>query len=278
MVRFMEIKEIRSSQNETYKLIKSLKDKKGRDSSGMFFIEGSRFVDEALETTNQIEWLLYSEKYQIEKLIDNIQLNINGSLSGLKILTLPEKLFDDLCNTDNPQGIAAVIKTYKYDIQNIIKTKKMFLILDRIQDPGNMGTMIRTADAAGFDAVIMSEGCVDIYNPKVLRATMGSIFHVPVVKSDNILATIESMKNENISIYAADLKGDKSLFEESFSYKTAIITGNEANGISQVVLDSADVLLNIPMAGCTESLNASIAGGILLYEVFRKRGSYSNFA
>lgn len=269
----MEIKEIRSSQNETYKLIKSLKNKKGRDCSDMFFIEGSRFVDEALEATYQIEWLLYSEKYQIEDTIDRIQLKIEANLSELKIIMLPEKLFDDLCNTENPQGVAAVLKTYKYDIQSIIKTKKMFLILDRIQDPGNLGTMIRTADAAGFDAVIMSEGCVDLYNSKALRATMGSIFHIPVVKSDSILETIRSMKNENISIYAADIKGDKSLFEESFSDKTAIVTGNEANGISKVILDSSDVLLKIPMAGCAESLNASVASGILLYEVFRKHGT-----
>lgn len=133
-----------------------------------------------------------------------------------------------------------------------------------------MGTIIRTADAAGMTGVIVSKGCVDVYNPKVLRSTMGSIFHIPICQSQDIFETMDRMKKRGIKICAAHLEGSCDYFDLEYKNNIAIVIGNEANGISEEVKNFADILVRIPMPGRAESLNASVAAGILMYEILRK--------
>lgn len=261
---------ISSGKNPVIKEIKALKEKKYRDQKGMYFIEGIRFVEEALKERAEILTILVSDKLN----------DVNGGKEMLdklatyhcnNVYTLSSKLFMEVTDTESPQGILAVLRKKPRTIDSIYDDKNFFVVLDSLQDPGNMGTIIRTADAAGVSGVIISKGCVDIYNPKVLRSTMGSLFHVPVCYSENILETLESMKKKGIRLCAAHLKGAKNYFELNYKDNIAIIIGNEANGISDSVADISDELVKIPMLGKSESLNASVAAGLLMYEVLKVR-------
>ena len=295
------MKMITNGDNPVIKKIKSLKQKKYRDRYGIFFIEGLRFTEEVLKEYSfgpcmqiNIESMIVSESFNHaniefmntyfpdsmrednEHLSENMDVHHNvqnhkcSESCDFNMIKVSDKIFSSISDTETPQGIGAVLRISNYDESEIIKNGRNFLMMDRIQDPGNMGTLIRTADAAAFDAVILSDGCVDMYNSKVLRATMGSIFHIPVIQSADLSETIQRMKENHVKIYAADLNGNQSSFSEEFSDKNAIITGNESNGIRREVLDTADVLLKIPMPGSAESLNASVAGSLLMYEVLRK--------
>ena len=198
---------------------------------------------------------------------------------GCDIYTVSETVFKSISETTNPQGILATIKMADYDLEEMIiaksidvrKCDKYFVILDEIKDPGNMGTIIRTADAAGFNGVIVSKGCVDVYNPKVLRSTMGSIFHIPINLSQDLSYALKEIKMQNIRVYAAHTKGNLYYYEADMTQSTAIVIGNEAFGISDKTMESADELISIPITGRAESLNASVAAGILMYEPLRQK-------
>ena len=173
--------------------------------------------------------------------------------------------------TDNPQGILAIIKIKTCELENLFVDGSFLVVLDSIQDPGNMGTIIRTADAAGASGIIVSKGCVDIYNPKVLRATMGSIFHIPICLYDDMTELIIQLKERAIKVFTSFLKGGANYSEQDMSGNIALVIGNEANGISKEIASLSDFLVRIPMIGRAESLNASIAAAILMYEVVRQR-------
>jgi len=259
---------ITSAQNPIIKEVKSLKQKKYREEKKLFFIEGIRFVEEALKEGVQIERILVSDKlaetnsgYEILKKVSN---------GGYPVFQLPHKLFMEISDTQNPQWILAVLSMKNCDIEDVWDEKNFFVILDSVQDPGNMGTIIRTADAAGMTGVIVSKGCVDVYNPKVLRSTMGSIFHIPICQSQDIFETMDRMKKRGIKICAAHLEGSCDYFDLEYKNNIAIVIGNEANGISEEVKNFADILVRIPMPGRAESLNASVAAVILMYEILRK--------
>lgn len=259
---------ISSAQNLVIREVKALKQKRYREEKNMFFIEGIRFVEEALKEGIKIHKILVSDKLSDTNHGSEIlEMVING---GYSVFTLPHKLFMEVSDTQNPQGILAVLPIKNFSIEDIYDDKNFFIILDSIQDPGNMGTIIRTADAAGATGVIVSKGCVDVYNPKVLRSTMGSVFHVPICVSEDIFEVMESMKKRNIKICASHLEGNYDYFEMEYKKSIAIVIGNEANGISEKVKNYADILVRIPMPGRAESLNASVAAGILMYEVLRK--------
>jgi TrmH family RNA methyltransferase len=150
------------------------------------------------------------------------------------------------------------------------KENPFIVLLDSIQDPGNMGTIIRTADAAGFDGVIALNGCVDIYNPKVLRATMGSIFHIAIADHADMAETMSMIRKNGLKTFAAHLRGDKSIYEADMCAGGVILIGNEANGLSDELTLCADELVKIPMPGKAESLNASIASALFMYEMVRQ--------
>ncbi len=260
---------ITSANNNMVKEVKSLKQKKNREEKGRFFIEGLRFVSEALEESWQIETIILSDSFCLNE--SNKQLISLISDRKFNCYTVTDKIFGELSETSTPQGILAVMQTKMFEISDIIKAGSFMVILDSIQDPGNLGTIIRTADAAGAGGILMSKGCVELFNPKVLRSTMGSVFHLPIVVDCDLSESIQTLKEYGIKAYAAHLSGELSYFECNLRENCAIIVGNEANGISDDVANIADVLVKIPMPGKAESLNASVAAGILMYEAVRQR-------
>ena len=243
---------IESSQNKIIKEINSLKQKKYRDKTGLFIVEGERLISEASP-----EYVLARKDY-------------TGDLDGFeRVYTTSAALFDRVSDTVSPQGILGVCKIPKNDINEFVGGENAFVvILERVADPGNLGTIIRTADAAGADAVILSEGCADPYNLKTIRSTMGSVFHLPVYRNVNLK---EFLKDTKIRTFAAHLKGTKSCYDTDMSGSVGIIIGNEANGLSDEISGLADELVKIPMPGRAESMNAAVAAGIMIYEAVRQR-------
>ena len=165
----------------------------------------------------------------------------------------------------------AILEKPENNEKTIDYKNKNFLILDNLQDPGNMGTILRTADSLNIKQIIVSKGSADIYNLKVVRSTMGAIFRVKVIESDNLVKTVKEMKKHKINIYATDLSANKSIYEVNYN-KSAVIIGNEANGVSKELLDESSEKIKIPMLGKTESLNAAVATSIILYHAYRSMG------
>jgi len=273
---------ITSVNNPLIKKIKSLKVKKYRELNGLFFIEGKRFVEEALLSGADIEHIIVSR--EMEKDTEISRLITMGREKAKEIIAVSQNVLNEISDTTTPQGILAVVKMKKYSLEDIVPEEndnlcdnikenpcRHYVILDGIQDPGNMGTIIRTADAAGFNGVIVSKGCVDLYNPKVLRSTMGSVFHIPVYFSDDLAETLDKLKSRAVKIYASHLNATKNYYEVDMTRNAAIIIGSEANGISDISVEMADELIKIPMPGKAESLNASVAAGLLMYETIRQR-------
>ena len=265
---------IKSKENKLLKHAKKLNTRKYRQENNEFMIEGIRFVEEAIDVVCAgdvgvfIKYCLCSESLngdRIQKIIEKMQSN------DIKLYKVQDGLIEEICETKSPQGILAIVEKKEIKFSDIIKKSSFAVIVDRIQDPGNLGAIIRSADAAGADLVIVNEGTVDVYSPKVLRATMGSIFHVPVIFVDDVTAAIEDMKIQGFKVYASSLEGSTIYYEENYCFKSAIVIGNEANGIDNKILQCADRLIKIPMPGKSESLNASVACGILLFEVVKQR-------
>ncbi len=262
---------IQSSQNSTIKDIKALHQKKYRDSQGLYFVEGIRFVNDAIDDGQNIIKAVISDKLD----------SLNGGsalfsrLSGVcdHIYKVPDKLFKEISDTQSPQGVLAVLKKQPVEFSKAIENGKFIVILDSLQDPGNIGTIIRTADAAGVSAVLMTKGCVDLYSPKVLRSTMGSVFHLPIIENLDIIETIRNLKLNDFKVIASHLNGQNNYYDEDLTCKSAIIVGNEANGIGDETAEMSDTLVKIPMPGRAESLNASIAASIMIYELVRQNRS-----
>jgi len=250
---------IKSSQNKFLKQLNKLKNKKEREKTGLFVVEGERAVKEITENVD-ILYCVISENYS--------DFNINCK----NIYMVNNDLFKKISDTVSPQGILAVCRQLKYNIDDILKKENsFFVILENVMDPGNLGTIIRTADAAGADAVFLSKGCAELYNNKVIRSTMGSIFHIPVIEDVNILQLIRDLKNNSVLTVSAHLKGKIYPYDLNLSKSCAIVIGNEANGLTDEVSNITDIAVKIPMLGKAESINASIACSILMYEVVRQR-------
>lgn len=249
---------IESNQNKIIKEVNSLKAKKERDKTCLFILEGKRLVDE-IPNSWEIKYLLKAESYSEDINFENVY-------------TVKDSLFEKISETVNPQGILAVCHIKEFDVTNVdYSNSPFFVVLENVTDPGNMGTLIRTADAAGADGIFLSKGCVDIYNPKVIRATMGSIFHLPIYRNLNLMDLMEDFKNNNVKTLAAHLKGTSTPYKVDMTTACAVIIGNEANGLSDEISEMASDLVKIPMPGKAESMNAGIAGGILIYEAVRQR-------
>lgn len=259
---------ITSIHNPIIQHVKSLHQKNKRDKLNQLFIEGYRIVKDAFERNAVFEFVVTKDTTNNNDVEELLSIAENR---GIKIHNTTEKVFNELSDTKTPQGILAVIHKPQYDLHTLFQTDNaFFILLENLQDPGNMGTIIRTADAAGVTGVIVSKGSVDIYNPKVLRATMGSIFHLPIVGVDEIEVMIARLKNNNFNVYAAHLEGNSNCFEVDMTHKTAIVIGNEANGISDKVAKQCQ-LIKIPMLGKAESLNASVSAAIITYEYVRQK-------
>ena len=183
-----------------------------------------------------------------------------------------DSVFQHMSDTKTPQGILCIVKQNTYNIEELLKIENPhFMVLDNLQDPGNLGTIVRTAEGAGVNAVFLSKESVDIYNPKTIRSTMGSIYRVPVVYVEDLISLLEVFKEKGIKSYAAHLEGKNSYDKEDYEGGTAILIGNEGNGLRDEVSNAADIWVQIPMQGQVESLNAAIAASILMFEVARQR-------
>ncbi|MDE6903724.1 MAG: RNA methyltransferase [Lachnospiraceae bacterium] len=185
---------------------------------------------------------------------------------------LKDSVFQAVSDTKTPQGILSVISMPKWDKEQLLKKQDgFFLLLEGIQDPGNLGTMLRTAEGAGITAVIANKTTVDLYNPKTIRSTMGSIFRVPFLTADNFYGVMAELKKHSVKIYAAHLEGSVSCYEPDYKGSVGFLMGNEGNGLTREAAALADTCIKIPMEGEVESLNAAVAAAILMYEANRQR-------
>jgi RNA methyltransferase, TrmH family len=245
------VKYIHSSKNPQVKQWKKLHTKKERENSGMFLVEGFHLVEEALKIEDMVLELIVSEEVEIPPRIDY------GSVSMTQI---NKEVVKELAETETSQGIFALCKQPNHKQVEA----KSYLLLDAVQDPGNLGTIIRTADAAGIDAIVVGNGSVDIYNAKVLRSAQGSHFHLPILRGD-LFEWIEKLKSTGISIYGTSLENGVVFTEVEPPSTYALIVGNEGSGIHTEILNKTTQNLYIPIYGQSESLNVAVATGILLY-------------
>jgi hypothetical protein len=279
----MEI--ISSKDNKRIKYLRSLLEKgSARKKNRQFIVEGIKLVDEALEYGKVCEIILSESLYEeiiLGGLIKNALLADNGKNlidyvnDDNSTTVVSDAVFKTVSETINPQGVVAVVTMPEYEIlnegfltQTYNKTGKIkLLILEDTADPGNLGTIMRTAEAAGVTGVIMGRGTVDIFNPKVVRSTMGSIFRLPFIYVEDVRETIRELKKYGISFYAAHLKGKQSYKDVKYSDKAGILIGNEARGLSPETAELADIYIIIPMQGKVESLNAAVAAALMMYEI-----------
>ncbi len=253
---------ITSKDNEFIKEIRKLQEKKIRDLSKKYIIEGNRIIEDAINEKANIETIVICEDC-----VKNIDKKLMYEIAKYNCIYVTEKVFNTLTDVNNPQGILAIIANNKNN-KEIDYSDELIVVLDGIQDPGNLGTILRTVDSANLKQIIVSEKTADCYNPKVVRSTMGGIFRVNVIKSDNLIKDLLEIKKQGFDIVVSTLDTDKSVYDITFS-KKIIVIGNEANGVSKEILEIADIKAKIPMLGKTESLNASVAAGIFIYEYVR---------
>ena len=247
---------ITSKDNEIIKNIKKLKEKKYRLDS--YIVEGIKMVKEAISENQEIALIAIREDFKIDFDTKNI-----------KTVIISNKIFNDISDVKTPQGILAVIKKNQ---NNQIETNQDYILaLDSLQDPGNMGTIIRTADSANINQIIINKTTVDPYSPKVIRSTMGAIYRTNIIEVEDLKTTLKEMKSKGFEIITTDLKATQSIYDINYNNKTVVVIGNEANGVSQEILQTADKKVIIPMLGKTESLNASIAASIMIYEYVRQK-------
>lgn len=252
---------ITSADNQNIKYIRQLlTKKKARDEQKVFVCEGIKMFEEALANDN----------ITIKKAFISEQLYNTGyeKIKNVDYDIVKESLFKQISETVTPQGILAIIEQPHFDIDIILKNDNVkLLVIEDIQDPGNLGTMIRTAEAAGCSAVVASRGTVDIFNPKVIRSTMGAIYRVPYIQPDMALSDWmrEILKPNSITTYAACLDGSEDYKSVIYTNRSAILIGNEGNGLTEETKQASDYRIHIPMAGEVESLNAAISAAILLY-------------
>ncbi|MFA5524192.1 MAG: RNA methyltransferase [Tissierellales bacterium] len=264
------IEMITSSSNFIIKEVKALHRKKERWTKKSFFVEGIRAVKDCIDSNANISSLVYSD--MLSSINGGKELFNELDLGKYKTNYISDKLFAEISDTEKPQGILAVVHYDLKKIDDIVRKNENFIILlDRVQDPGNMGTIIRTADAFGSNGIIVTEGCVDIFNPKTIRATMGSIFHIPIVHYKNANEAIKDLRARDITVISTSLDAKAYSFDVDFKRDFALVIGNEASGVSDEVIDDSDMLIKIPMPGKSESLNAAIASSVIMYEVLRQR-------
>lgn len=252
-----------NSNAQVKRLLQLQKKSKARNEEQVFLVEGLRmFLEVPVERVQKvyISETLYNKKKQ------------DLDLEKFSVEILSDSVFGYVSDTKTPQGILCIVEQQKYDIEELLNIKNPhFMVLDNLQDPGNLGTIVRTAEGAGVDAVFLSKESVDIYNPKTIRSTMGSIYRIPVVYVEDLLELLNTFRQKGIKSYAAHLEGKKSYDQEDYRDGTAILIGNEGNGLRDEIADNADVWVQIPMQGKVESLNAAIAASILMFEVYRQR-------
>lgn len=238
-----------------------------RREAGVFLAEGFKMYEEAPQPA-------VLEVYLTEEALDRVEGNptLWDKLQETGYETVSGEVFGKMTDTQTPQGILTVLRQPSYSLEELLaQPSPLFVLLENLQDPGNLGTIFRTAEAAGATGVIMSSRTADLFNPKTIRATMGSVYRVPFLYADSLKVAINTLHNAKVKIYAAHLKGE--VYYDAFSFRepTAFLIGNEGQGLCRETADLADAYLKIPMEGKVESLNAAVAASLLMYEAHRQR-------
>ena len=255
---------ITSTGNQQMKNIALLQKKaKARNEQETFIVEGRKMFGEVPR-----EWL--------KKVYVTEQAAEETDLSGVDYEVVADAVFKSISDTQTPQGILCVVQMPEYPLEALLQGEKTsLLLLESIQDPGNLGTMVRTGEGAGMTGIIMNKTTVDLFNPKTIRSTMGSIYRVPYLITEHLPDLLDELHKENIRLYAAHLKGDTYYDAFDFTGACGFLIGNEGNGLSDEIAECADCYLKIPMEGKVESLNAAVSAALLMYECKRQRGEHN---
>lgn len=261
---------ITSSANARVKQVVQWQTKaKERRRDKVFLAEGIKMFEEAPEGAVREVYLSLETE---EKLGAQADGRLWEKLQRTGYETVSSEVFAKMSDTQTPQGILSVLQQPEYLLEDLLKKPNpLFVVLENLQDPGNLGTILRTGEGAGITGVIMSGNTVDIFNPKTIRATMGSVYRVPFVYADDLGEVIKKLHANGIHTYAAHLQGEAFYDSFSFAEPTAFFIGNEGNGLTRETADSAESYLKIPMEGQVESLNAAVATALLMYEAHRQR-------
>lgn len=253
---------ITSTANQQVKNLVQLRKKaKARREQGVFLVEGLKMFLEAPK--DQVKQIFVSQSF-LEK--------HEEAVAGRTYEILSDHVFEYVSDTRTPQGILCAVRQPAYSMEDLMgKGAPCVLVLEGIQDPGNLGTMFRSGEGAGITGIIMDDATADIFNPKTIRSTMGSIYRVPFIQTSSLKEAVEKLKDAGVCVYAAHLMGTGSYDEANYTGGCAFLIGNEGNGLTEETADLADVRIRIPMEGKLESLNAAVAASILMYEVNRQR-------
>ena len=257
---------ITSKDNELIKHIRKLKDKKYRDESNEYVVEGVKLVEEAVKENAKIKQIIVCEDTTRTY---EIPTHIMLEIARYECISVSNKIFNIITQVTNPQGIMAIIEKNAQDAQ-IDYSQDIIFVLDDVQDPGNLGTILRTVDSIGLNQIIVSKGTADAFNSKVVRSTMGAIFRIKIIEVENLVQEIKEMRKHHFKLMVTSLQTKNSIYDIDFN-KKIIVIGNEANGVSKEIQDMADEKAKIPMLGRTESLNASVAAGVVMYEYVRQK-------
>ncbi len=248
------LEHITSLKNHKVTTWKSLKDRKGRRETGCFLVEGRKMVEEAIASAFPVEAVLVDVDRQGEFTLP----------AGIPAYSMPGHVLAAVCDTKTPQGIAAIVRMAEVELRG-----PRLVAMDGVQDPGNVGTIIRTADAAGFDGVILSNQCADVFSPKVLRATMGSVFRMGIRVTDDLPGLLTRMVQEGARVLSSQLDGEPFYQRSPLNKRFVLVIGSEGNGVTDEVKAIATHKVKLPMRGGAESLNAAVAAGIMMYELTR---------
>ncbi|WP_339060004.1 RNA methyltransferase [Tepidibacillus marianensis] len=257
----MEI--IQSLKNPKVKSWVSLKMKQGRMEQGVYLIEGFKLVEEAIRSKVDIQSIIYGMEHEIP-----FSWQPWIQQSDISLYQVSQSIIEKLTDTKTPQGFYAIIEQKKNSLEDLIN-KRFLLLVDEVQDPGNLGTIIRSADAAGIEAIVLGKGTVDVYNGKVIRSAMGSMFHVPFVEAD-LTQVILKLQDKGFIVVGTSPHTEKNYFELDYKQRMAIIVGNESKGLSEIRIEQVDQMVKIPFMGMAESLNVAIATAIILFERVRQ--------
>lgn len=256
---------ITSSANGRVKQVMNLlKKAKARKEAGLFAAEGLRMFKEIPK--DRIEEIFVSESFAAKD-------SHRKLLSGSRYEIVTDSVFKTMSDTQTPQGILALVNQYSYKITDLKNDREpaLIMVLEGIQDPGNLGTILRAGEGAGITGVLMNEATADIYNPKVIRSTMGSVCRVPFLYTDDLPGALKKLKTWGVKLYAAHLDGRNNYEKEDYTADTGFLIGNEANGLTEEAAVLADAYVKIPMKGKVESLNAAVASSVLMFEAARQR-------
>ena len=258
--------ELTGLQNPVVKAAAELKQKKYRTQNGLYLAEGLRTAEEAV-AYKAVETLFYvaTDDDRTMRLLED------AAMQNIKLVCVNENVMKKIADTETPQGIIAVCKMRQPKLETLLAGGKMLLVLDRVGDPGNIGTMLRTADAAGIGGLVLLKGCADIYSPKTVRSSMGSLFHIPVLSGVSEQEFVSAAKKAGYDLLVTCLDGADNLYKADLSGRIAFVMGNEAGGVSETLLEKADKRVYIPMAGRAESLNVAMAAGIVMFEALRRK-------